>query len=78
MTKADFNMNFAVDRTISKLPLGEEREKAFNKKGKPLTFAEYLYAYRNSNYIAAVKEQANLLDKGLGEGTCTEAKFLEL
>ncbi|MGZ3771124.1 MAG: hypothetical protein ACXVCP_14225 [Bdellovibrio sp.] len=49
-----------------------------NKKIPVLTFPEYLYAYQNSRYIAAVKTQARILDKELGAGVCTEQKFLEL
>ncbi len=78
ITKADFNMNYWPERPHFKAAKGEERVKAMNKNGKPLTFAEYLFAYKDSVYIAAVKEQARALDKGLGEGTCTENKFLEL
>lgn len=78
VTKADFSMNYWPERAQMKEPKGEARVTAMNKKGKPLSFAEYLFAYKDSIYIAAVKAQARQLDKGLGEGTCTEAKFLEL
>ncbi|WII72299.1 hypothetical protein QJS83_00265 [Bdellovibrio sp. 22V] len=78
ITKADFNMNYWPERDQMKAKTGEARVKAMNKKGKPLTLAEYMFAYKDSVYIAAVKAQATVLDKGLGEGTCTENHFLEL
>lgn len=78
ITKADFNMAYWPEKAQFKEKAGSDRVTAMNKKGKPLTLAEYLFAYKDSIYIAAVKAQARALDKGLGEGTCTESKFLEL
>lgn len=78
ITKADFNMEYWPERSHFKEKFGAARVTAMNKKGKPLTLAEYLFAYKDSVYIAAVKAQARVLDKGLGEGTCTESNFLEL
>jgi hypothetical protein len=78
LSKEDFNMNYWPERAHFRAKAGEERLAALNKKGKPLTLAEYMFVYKDSVYIAAVKAQARMLDKGLGEGTCTEQKFLEL
>jgi len=78
ITKADFNMDYWPTRDQLKAKYGEERAKALNKKGKPLTLAEYMFAYKDSLYIAAVKAQARMLNKDLGEGTCTEPKFLQM
>lgn len=77
ITKADFDMNYWPTGPQLKAKAGEERVKAINKK-TPLTLAEYLFAYKDSLYIPAVKAQARLLDKALGAETCTDAKFLEL
>ena len=49
-----------------------------NGNGRPLTLPEYLFVYRNSIYISAVKVQATRLNKVFGEGTCTQKKFLSL
>lgn len=76
--KADFDMNYWPEADQIKEKAGEARAKLVKKGDKPLTFAEYLFAYKDSLYIALVKAQARKLDKGLGAGTCTEAKFLEL
>lgn len=78
ITKADFNMNYWPERAQFKAKAGADRAQAMNKRGKPLTLAEYLFVYKDSIYIPAVKAQARVLDKGLGDGTCTESKFLEL
>lgn len=78
ITKADFDMNYWPTGPQFKAKVGDARVQALGKKGKPLTLAEYLFAYKDSVYIAAVKAQARVLDKGLGAGTCTESKFLEL
>ncbi|MGZ3774738.1 MAG: hypothetical protein ACXVCY_04670 [Pseudobdellovibrionaceae bacterium] len=88
ITKADFNMVYWPESNETKnsagqpTKKGEERAKIILAK-KPrnrqyLSFAEYLFAYGDSLYIAAVKAQAQKLDKELGAGTCTENKFLEL
>ncbi|KYG67925.1 hypothetical protein AZI87_01225 [Bdellovibrio bacteriovorus] len=78
ITKADFDMNYWYEPGQGKFKAGEARAKAISKGGKPLTLAQYLFAYKDSIYIPAVKAQARVLDKGLGAGTCTEQKFLEL
>lgn len=77
ITKADFDMNYWPTGVQMKAKAGEARAKALGKK-TPLTLAEYLFAYKDSLYIPAVKAQARVLDKALGAGTCTEEKFLEL
>ncbi|AFY02338.1 hypothetical protein [Bdellovibrio bacteriovorus] len=77
ITKADFDMNYWPTGAQLKAKAGEARAKAIGKK-TPLTLAEYLFAYKDSLYIPAVKAQARVLDKALGAGTCTENKFLEL
>lgn len=43
-----------------------------------LSLPEYLYVYRNSIYISAVKVQATTLNRVFGEGVCAQKKFLEL
>lgn len=75
--KADFDMNYWPTGPQMKAKAGEARVKALDKK-TPLTLAEYLFAYKDSLYIPAVKAQARVLDKALGAGTCTDQNFLEL
>lgn len=74
--KSDFEMAYWPKQIGGKTV--DERIKAVNKGKRPFTFAEYLFAYKNSLYIPAVKMHAKKLDDGLGKGTCTENKFLEL
>lgn len=80
VTKADFNMNYWPTKVQMKAKRGEERVNAIlaTKNNAPLTLAEYIFGWKDNLYIAAVKAQARVLDQGLGAGTCTEQKFLEL
>jgi hypothetical protein len=78
INKNDFNMNYWPERAQMTAKPGEARLSLMKKNGVPLSLAEYLFAFKNSLYIPAVKAQANMLDKGLGAETCTENKFLEL
>lgn len=80
VTKADFNMNYWPTKAQMQAKRGTERAQAIAdaKNGAPLTLAEYIFGWKDNLYIAAVRAQARVLDQGLGEGTCTESKFLEL
>lgn len=80
VTKADFNMNYWPTKAQMQTKRGEVRANAIlaTKGGAPLTLAEYIFGWKDNIYIAAVKAQARVLDQGLGVGTCTEQKFLEL
>lgn len=77
ITKADFTMDYWPARAHLNAKLGQDRVQAMDKKGKPLTLAEYMFAFKDSVYIAAVKAQAKDLNKKLGDGTCTQDKFLD-
>jgi hypothetical protein len=77
LTPADFNMNYWPTGDQMRAKRGEDRVKAINKK-TPLTLAEYLFAYKDSVYIAAVKAQARVIDNAMGAGTCTDSNFLEI
>jgi hypothetical protein len=46
------------------------------RKGDTLTLPEYMAAYNDNIYIAAVKAQAKFLDTKIGPGICTEANYL--
>lgn len=74
--KKDFEMAYWPAQVGGKT--ADDRIKAVNKGKRPFTFAEYLFVYKNSLYIPAVRMHAKKLDDGLGKGTCTENKFLEL
>lgn len=80
VTKADFNMNYWPTKAQMQAKRGEDRANAIlaSKNNAPLTLAEYIFGWKDNLYIAAVKAQARVLDQGLGAGTCTEQKFLEL
>ncbi len=88
ITDQDFNMNFWPEKKINQLAKGDTRanallqEKSINAMGNmkrypQLSFPEFLFSYYNSKYIAAVKAQANKLDKTMGKNQCTEKGFLE-
>lgn len=74
---SDFDMNYWPEPAQTKAKAGAARMKAMKKK-TPLTLAEYLFVYKDSLYIPAVKAQARVIDKAMGEGTCTEQNFLEI
>lgn len=89
ITDQDLNMNFWPEKKINQLPKGDDRANAFlqekrinatgNMKRYPqLSFPEFLFSYYNSKYIAAVKAQANRLNKTMGKNLCVEEGFLEL
>lgn len=80
VTLADFNMNYWPTKPQMQAKYGKDRAKIISesKNGAPLTLAEYIFAYKDNLYIAAVRAQARVLDQQLGEGTCTQPNFLEL
>jgi hypothetical protein len=76
--KTDFSQNYWPQREHNAVAAGDDRAKLITGGVRPLTYAEYMFAYKNRKYLALVKSQAKLLDKSLGENTCTESNFLEL
>ncbi|MNT05907.1 hypothetical protein D3C72_1405520 [compost metagenome] len=77
IVKSDFSQDYWPEPAHSAAKVGEERAKVMKGK-RPFTYPEYMWAYKNRRYLALVKSQAKLLDKSLGENTCTESNFLEL
>lgn len=79
VTKEDFNMSYWPKKEFRDLKRGRDRGAAMEKeKNGPLSLAEYLFAYKDSLYIALVRGQARQLDKVMGDSVCTEQNFLQL